>query len=478
MVITQNNVQIEQVRIISLEHRSDRRKLLTHQIKTFLYSLPKPTYFIATKHEMGGVYGCKSSHLAVLRQAQQTLTPHGSILILEDDVVFKNKIQPQTFPPIPTQNWDILMLGHNLHHISFDQHIPSPNSPPVWLKAEYALTTHAYIVNKQSISKLIHIIETGNIQQPIDVLYAEAMYMERLICYAYHPIIAVQLENEISDIEHKIVNYQNVLEKPMIQTCTFKIYSDTRQIQMILKHHPKNTLPPISIVTLHHNRPEFVLQMWHNIKRQDYPKHLIQWIIVDDSIGYDLISIAPSDMKNFPGLLHVKIANKNIPSKRNVGCQMAVHDIIIHMDDDDLYLDQYISYLVNVLMDFPHINCVGATLMNCYDLTTGASFRVNSLVNSIAEASMAFRKDFWVRRPFNESFKSGEGHIFLYNRFSECMQIPCTFLMYAITHGKNITTTRTRTVDKPIPIENDFWGNFPLDARVIMSKIKTQKIKT
>ncbi len=55
------------------------------------------------------------------------------------------------------------------------------------------------------------------------------------------------------------------------------------------------------------------------------------------------------------------------------------------------------------------------------------------------------------------------------------LNVLCTFLMYAITHGKNITTTRTIT---PIPIENDFWGNFPLDARVIMSKIKTQKIKT
>ncbi len=468
---------IEQVRIISLEQRQDRRQLLQHQIKLFLRSLPKPEYFLAKKHEMGGVYGCKDSHLKVLHQAKQTLTPNGSILILEDDVVFHKKIQPKLFPPIPTNDWDILFLGHNLQNIFMDQIIPPPNSPPVWLRAEYALAAHAYIVNKNSIDKLIYIIETGDIAKPIDVLYAEAMQKHQIICYAYHPMVAVQLEDNMSDIEQRLINYRHILSKPMIQTCPFKLDPQTKQMEMILKRHPSNTLPPVSIVMLHHNRPEFILQMWHNIKRQDYPKHLIQWIIVDDSSDYDFEALMPADMKAFPGICYLKTGATTIPIKRNLGCKMATNSIIVQMDDDDVYLEQFISRLVNVLMDFPQVNCVGSTYINCYDLTTGTSFRASTLTTEMAEATMAFRKKFWEARPYNEALTGGEGIYFTRDRYSQCMQIPCSFLMYAITHGKNITASRTMTYDGAIPVEHDFWPDIPLDARVIMSRIKQARLR-
>ncbi len=461
-----------------MEHREDRRKLLVHQIKLFLRSLPKPEYFLAKKHEMGGVYGCKDSHLKVLRQAQQTLSPTtGTILILEDDVVFNKKVQPDQFPAIPTHDWDILFLGHNLQQIFADQIIPPPNSPPVWLRAEYALTTHAYIVNHNSINKLIHLIENGDIKTPIDVLYAEAMQQQKIIGYAYHPMLAVQLDDNMSDVEQKVINYKHVLYKPMIQTCPFKLDPQTKQMEMILKQHPKHTLPRVSIVMLHHNRPEFILQMWHNIKRQDYPKHLIQWIIIDDSSGYDFENLMPADMKAFPGICYMKMGATTIPIKRNLGCKMATNNIIIQMDDDDVYLEQHISRLVNVLMDFPHINCVGSTHINCYDLITGTSFRASTYTTEMAEATMAFRKKFWETRQYNEGLTGGEGIYFTRDRYSQCMQIPCSFLMYAITHGKNITTSRTMAYDKIIPAEHDFWPDIPLDARVIMSKIKQAKLK-
>ena len=234
-----------------------------------------------------------------------------------------------------------------------------------------------------------------------------------------------------------------------------------------------NICPPISVVTLLHNRRRFVDLAFHNLLITDYPKDKIEWIVVEDS---DITEEQASDkiMKWARQCMEEKTLSVtyiplqkpvSIGEKRNIACERAQHDIILMMDDDDHYPSSSFRRRVAWLTKHPHNNKVQAavaTTIACYDLLQGTS-AVNTppftlgLKERVSEATLTFYKSFWEEKPFpTVSMSEGEG--FLDQREDKVLELQPQQIIVAMSHGKNVSSRRIPPGPSGKP--SCFWG-FP-----------------
>ena len=118
-------------------------------------------------------------------------------------------------------------------------------------------------------------------------------------------------------------------------------------------------LPMVSICTPTFNRRPFIQNMFNCFHNQDYPKHLIEWIIVDDGTDKieDLILAS-----GIPQIRYFEVPEKmTLGAKRNYMHQFVRGSIIVYMDDDDYYPPERISHAVERLQSKPEALCAGAS---------------------------------------------------------------------------------------------------------------------
>ena len=102
----------------------------------------------------------------------------------------------------------------------------------------------------------------------------------------------------------------------------------------IPKKPPKdNRYPFVSVCTPTFNRRPFISAMLKCFNHQLYPKHRMEWIIIDD--GTDKIEDL---VKNHPNVRYFKYDTKmKLGRKRNLLHEKSIGDILVYMDDDDYY---------------------------------------------------------------------------------------------------------------------------------------------
>ena len=96
--------------------------------------------------------------------------------------------------------------------------------------------------------------------------------------------------------------------------------------------------PLVSCIMPTYNRRKFVPRALKYFLRQDYePRELI---IIDD--GTDAVQdLIPRDDR----IRYIRLAERlTIGAKRNLACDLAKGDIILHWDDDDWMADWRVSY--------------------------------------------------------------------------------------------------------------------------------------
>jgi hypothetical protein len=233
--------------------------------------------------------------------------------------------------------------------------------------------------------------------------------------------------------------------------------------------------PPISVVTLLHNRRKFFDLACHSLMIQDYPKDKIEWIIVEDSddpmedasdrVMAVAAAAAPVRVEYIP-------LKKKTPigKKRNLGVAKATAHIILMMDDDDHYPETSFRRRVAWLTRSPWensatgVDCAACTTIACYDLNRAISaVNVPPLTlpfeQRVSEATLTFRKSFWQERGgFPDDVQIGEGEGFLGGQVGRVLEIPPQQIIVAFSHGKNASSRR-------VPSDADvkpgcFWG-FP-----------------
>lgn len=215
--------QIMNIYVIHLKERNDKKKYITnhlenHQIVFYeLYNAKKikkeelsQYSFIKTETFLNylnpkyilGASGCKISHYELIQSLNKEKKYS---LILEDDVCLEEYFLfyiYYAFQTIQKENidFDLLYLGANLEKKEHAQ-LMYPNL----LKVNKPKTTTAYIINHESINKILDTIK--NSTNEIDEVYSKS----NLNKYCIYPMIAHQ-ENLSSDIVNKN-NYSNYHEK-------------------------------------------------------------------------------------------------------------------------------------------------------------------------------------------------------------------------------------------------------------------------
>lgn len=236
--------------------------------------------------------------------------------------------------------------------------------------------------------------------------------------------------------------------------------------------------PPISVVTLTHNRRKFIDLAFHNIVLTDYPKDKIEWVIVDDSNDPEqsISDKVAQFAKRAPcaQVVYAPLAKKHsIGYKRNLGVERASNQIILFMDDDDHYPETSFRRRVAWLTKHPwNPKVVACSTIACYDLVKGVS-AVNTPpwelgpAERVSEATLTFYKSFWEERKFPH-VNLAEGEEFLKGREKELLDIPPQQILVAFSHQGNSSGRRIPSTEDRKP--GCFWG-FPKEYLIWIHKL-------
>jgi hypothetical protein len=166
----------------------------------------------------------------------------------------------------------------------------------------------------------------------------------------------------------------------------------------VVKEISDNDLPSISCITLSHNRKHMFKLATYNYNTSKYPKDKIEWLIYDTSNNDEKIEDLLPDKETREKMNISYYHNPEIisigKSRRNA-CDLAKHDIIVFMDDDDYYFPYSINKRVNSLLQDNKL--VGVRYLASMCITNIISYMNapslnTSLEKCISPASLCFYK--------------------------------------------------------------------------------------
>ena len=201
----------------------------------------------------------------------------------------------------------------------------------------------------------------------------------------------------------------------------------------------------VSVITVFNDYIKFKGLMLHNFNNIDYPKELLEWIIVDDSKEYNghlfpaeenilYIHFKPdeidkhledcykkydmsknektfeNDQKQAEYEYHKNI--KRLPSgfKRDYAVGISSNPYILHLNFDCIYLQNDIKKKINILKK-QRIECLYADYMITYNIKNQ---KFGKLDKYKSEACLFHTKEFWTRKGFEWSEMYNEADKFYY----------------------------------------------------------------
>jgi glycosyltransferase involved in cell wall biosynthesis len=200
-------------------------------------------------------------------------------------------------------------------------------------------------------------------------------------------------------------------------------------------------LPTVSICTITYNREKFLEILYSQILNQNYPLNLIEWIIIDDSQNRSNLPFLGSNNKLKINYKYVQ-TKKNISEKRNYSHLFCNGEIIIYMDDDDIYPITRIMHAVEKLQGSEKLiaGCSSIPILFLQDKeiwSTGPFFE-----NHACAASFAFKKKLLNLTSFNNNDIYGEEKYFLKNYSIPLIQLDPKKTILCLAHEKNTIEKR------------------------------------
>lgn len=205
----------------------------------------------------------------------------------------------------------------------------------------------------------------------------------------------------------------------------------------------EDDLPPISIITPTYNRYKMFRLPIFIYNTMAYPKNKMEWIIIDDSEEQRLDDLIPDkkymDTHNMD-INYIKLDKKlTIGEKRNIGCEIAKHDIIMFMDDDDYYYKTSFKNRINALIN-SRKSCVGTSIFGCFEINRYISVINISPIESKhslcpSMASLCFYKKYWINNRFLDT-NEREGSTFI--KLEDYREISWEHNFISLVHSGNV----------------------------------------
>lgn len=220
-------------------------------------------------------------------------------------------------------------------------------------------------------------------------------------------------------------------------------------------------LPFVSVCTPTFNRRKFIPYLIECFLHQDYPKHKMEWVIVDD--GTDKIEDLVCDI---PQVRYFKYDNKmTLGKKRNVMHEHAKGDIFVYMDDDDYYPPRRVSHSVERLTQTPCALCAGSSELYIYFKHTQMLYKFGPYSPNHATAgTFAFKRELLGITRYEEGANYAEEKAFLKDYTIPFVQLDPNNTTVLLCHDQN-------TVDKKgmMSSPNRFKGkicNIPIESLI------------
>ncbi len=194
-------------------------------------------------------------------------------------------------------------------------------------------------------------------------------------------------------------------------------------------------LPTVSIVTPTYGRADFIPQMLRCVRLQDYPQHLIEVVILDDSPEP---LVMPEAWKT--GLdvrLYRSEARVPLGEKRNRLNRFADGEIIVAFDDDDYYPATRVSHAVQSLQASGR-KLAGSTVMLTWFTATGTLAAFGPFHrNHSGNGAIAYTRGYARRHAYDPTAAVGEEPSFTRNFTEPMVQLDPVKTMLAIAHQAN-----------------------------------------
>lgn len=118
-------------------------------------------------------------------------------------------------------------------------------------------------------------------------------------------------------------------------------------------------LPKVTIVIPCYNEKEYVKRFLEDILLQDYQRELLEVFIVDGGSSDGSLEIINEYVKEYNFIEHLNNKNYSVPGSLNIGIQQSSGEVIMFLDGKSRYHDNYISTLVNYLIELNADNVGG-----------------------------------------------------------------------------------------------------------------------
>lgn len=202
------------------------------------------------------------------------------------------------------------------------------------------------------------------------------------------------------------------------------------------------TQPLVSVVTPTYNRRMFIPTLIEIYKNQTFPRHKMEWIILDD--GKDPVEdLFESVVRELPNIRYIRSYDKlRIGAKRNLLNREARGEIIVAMDDDDYYPPERVQTVVQAFKKHPVVDIAGSSELWLYyhdtrKVMVAGPYHPNHATNG----TMAWRKRYAETHQYDEHITQGEEASFLDGYRHPMIQLDPQKTILVICHSDN-------TVDK------------------------------
>jgi glycosyltransferase involved in cell wall biosynthesis len=232
--------------------------------------------------------------------------------------------------------------------------------------------------------------------------------------------------------------------------------------------------PLVSVCTPTFNRRPFIPSMLECFRNQTYPKHRIQWIIVDD--GTDKIGdLVKHDVCGISQIEYYPVERKlTLGAKRNLMHTYVKGSFVVYMDDDDYYPPERIEHSVDVLQANPNALCAGASEVYVYFKHIQKMYQFGPYgPNHATAGTFAFRKELIDQSKYDDSAALAEEAAFLKGYSVPFVQLDPLKTILVFSHIHN-TFDKRKLLDNPHP---DYVRVSPKTVDTFIRKPCEAKIK-
>jgi O-antigen biosynthesis protein len=204
---------------------------------------------------------------------------------------------------------------------------------------------------------------------------------------------------------------------------------------------PAPTDPPLvtCIMPTTADRRAFVPQAIRSFLRQDYPH--CELLVLDDGATPVAYCVPSHDRIRYLRL----DGKRTIGAKRNLACEQARGDLIVHWDDDDWYPPTRVSRQVRAMIDGDADVC-GSSSLFFYDPSVDRAWEYRyegGGVSWVAGTTLAYRRRFWQAHRFPE-IQVGEDAQFIWSgKGAKVCDLRDSTLSIAMVHSANTSAKQT-----------------------------------